>query len=299
MARLIFLAGLTAACRLSPLIANPAQATETNPPTVASDALASSQLARAENEAARIKVLVDQGTLSKSRLSAAEEEVADARDQLTLARTLYGQPHLQDMTTGQAAAMVEAAARRAQRQEKLVADRRNLLDSGILAKADFESSEQELASRKRVLELAQNRLKLLAELKQMAEAEQRLEQSARDATALNRVMVRYDGNGHFDLGDMTTISSEFERKFHSALPVSALGQTAVHQSMGLDHRNRVDVALNPDGTEGLWLRRLLERLRIPYLAFRSALAGAATAPHIHIGPGSTRLSAAERLRVEP
>ncbi len=107
-------------------------------------------------------------------------------------------------------------------------------------------------------------------------------------------MIRYDGNGLFNLNDMTTISDEFERKFHRALPVSALGQTMVHRSMGLDHSNRVDVSINPETTEGLWLRALLERLRIPYLAFRSAFAGAATAPHIHIGLGSTRLVIAGR-----
>jgi hypothetical protein len=64
--------------------------------------------------------------------------------------------------------------------------------------------------------------------------------------------------------------------------------------MGLDHRNRVDVALNPETSEGLWLRQLLEKLHIPYLAFRSAVAGAATAPHIHIGTGSSRLKLASR-----
>ena len=77
-------------------------------------------------------------------------------------------------------------------------------------------------------------------------------------------------------------------EFHHTLRVSALGPTLVHQSMGLDNRNRVDVALNPDEAEGLWLRRFLERLHVPYLAFRSALPRAATAPHIHIGTGSTR-----------
>ena len=96
------------------------------------------------------------------------------------------------------------------------------------------------------------------------------------------------------MGDLTAISAQFEKRFHHALPVSALGQTLLHQSMGLDHRNRVDVALNPDQPEGLWLRALLERLHVPYLAFRSAVAGAATAPHIHIGTGSTRLKLAQR-----
>jgi hypothetical protein len=133
------------------------------------------------------------------------------------------------------------------------------------------------------------------ELAQMAEAEKRLEQAAQAAPgSAKNVMIRFAGNGLFSLNDLPTISTEFEKQFHSALPVSALGQTLVHQTLGLDHRNRVDVALNPDSPEGVWLRQLLERLHVPYLAFRAAIAGAATAPHIHIGPESTRLKLASR-----
>jgi hypothetical protein len=105
-------------------------------------------------------------------------------------------------------------------------------------------------------------------------------------------MIRYDGNGRFNLGDLTTISSQFEKHFHHPLPVSAMGQTLVHQALGLDHRNRVDVAVNPDASDGIWLRGLLESLHVPYLAFRSAVPGAATAPHIHIGTGSNHLKLA-------
>jgi hypothetical protein len=59
--------------------------------------------------------------------------------------------------------------------------------------------------------------------------------------------------------------------------------------MGFDHRGRVDVAVSPDQPEGKWLMRYLETNRIPYFAFRMAVAGKATGAHIHIGPQSTRL----------
>ena len=65
--------------------------------------------------------------------------------------------------------------------------------------------------------------------------------------------------------------------------------TAVHTALGMDHTGRVDVAVNPDSPEGIWLREYLDARAIPYYAFRVAMAGKATAPHIHIGPGSTRL----------
>jgi hypothetical protein len=104
-------------------------------------------------------------------------------------------------------------------------------------------------------------------------------------------VIRSDGNGSFSLGDLTPIEAQFEKKFHRTLPISALGQTLTHQSLGLDHKDRVDVALSPVQPEGVWLLALLNRLHVPYLAFRNAVPGAATAPHIHIGLGSTRLQA--------
>ncbi|MGA8025684.1 MAG: hypothetical protein WB992_00965 [Bryobacteraceae bacterium] len=264
-------------------------------PALSYSALADSLLQRAQNEVARVKILVDQGTLPASRLKEAETQLADAQDQAILARTLYGQNRVQDMTTEDARAMIDAARRRVDRQSVIVADRRNLVDSGILARSEFAAFQDELDSRRQVLDLAQNRMNLLEELHQMASDEQRLEHAAQSGFAgLKNVMIRFDGNGLFDLGDMTTISSQFQKRFHHPLPISALGQTAMHQAMGLDHRGRVDVALNPDQPEGIWLRQLLERLHIPYLAFRSAWAGAATAPHIHIGTGSTRLKLALR-----
>lgn len=270
---------------------SPVAAAEQRASLPAADALSQGLLDRAQFEVNKIKALVEQGTLPRARLVEAEEQLADAQDEVTLARTLYGQNHLQDITSQEAIAMTEAAKRRLERQRKIVNERKELVDSGILARSDFEALEQELAARQRVVELVSNRVKLLDELKQMAEAEKRLEAS-NGAPSLSSVMIRYDGNRLFQLSDLKIISGQFERKFRHALPVSAFGQTALHQSMGLDHRNRVDVPLNPNSPEGLWLRALLERLHIPYLAFRSAFAGAATAPHIHIGPGSSRLTPA-------
>ena len=261
------------------------------PESGGASALSRALVERAQDEVTRVRALVEQGTLPKSLLEEVEAKLADAQDEAILSETLYGQARLQDMTGEQAASMVDAAQRRVDRQSRLVAERQKLLDAGIIARSEFTSFQTELESRERVLELAQNRVKLLENLRAMAESEQRLERAAR---APADVLIRYDGNGSFSLSDLPTISSEFEKRFHRALPISALGQTLVHQSMGLDHRNRVDVALNPDQPEGIWLRQLLERLHVPYLAFRSAVAGAATAPHIHIGPGSTRLKLASR-----
>lgn len=261
----------------------------------ATNALTATLLQRARDEVIRIQALVADGTLPKSSLDEVKAKLADLQDQEILAETLYGEVHVENMTDAQAQAMLAAAQRRVDRQQKIVDDRQKLLENGIMARSELAVFQDELDSRKRVLELAKNRMQLMNELHQMAETEQRLEHAAlAGAAAVKNVMIRYDGNGLFSLSDLPTIATEFEKQFHSVLPVSARGQTLVHQSMGLDHRNRVDVALNPDSPEGVWLRQFLERLHVPYLAFRAAVAGAATAPHIHIGPESTRLRLASR-----
>ena len=254
-------------------------------------ALSTALVDRAQSQVELIRALVEQGTLPKSRLEEAEAKLADARDQATLTETLYGITRIEDLTPEHADAMVQAAQRRVDRQTALLESRQTLLETGIIARSELTSYQDELESRRRVLQLAQNRAKLLEDLREMAATEQRLERAAH---ASENVLIRYDGSGLFDLADLPTIANDFEKRFHHSLPISALGQTWVHQSMGLDHRNRVDVALNPDQPEGVWLRHLLEQLHIPYLAFRSAVAGAATAPHIHIGTGSTRLKLALR-----
>jgi hypothetical protein len=89
--------------------------------------------------------------------------------------------------------------------------------------------------------------------------------------------------------ELKALTLAFEKKFSEPFPISAKGMTAVHRALGLDHTGRVDVAVNPDSPEGIWLREYLDARAIPYYAFRVAMAGKATAPHIHIGPGSTRL----------
>jgi hypothetical protein len=84
------------------------------------------------------------------------------------------------------------------------------------------------------------------------------------------------------------IKGFFISKFGRTLPVSAFGQTRLHSRFGFDHRNSVDVALNPDSLDG---RALLAKLRgfgVPFIAFRKAIPGIATGAHIHVGNPSRR-----------
>ena len=250
---------------------------------------------RALQEVDRIRPLVENGTVAKSQLDLAESRLADAQDELILSQTLYAENRVENMTESDVTRMIGAARRRVDREQALLAERQLLLDSGIISRAEFQKFQDELHDRRRVLDLAENRKKLLEDLQHMADNEKQLERASQaNASSLQTAMVRFDGNGHFTLDDLPTISSEYRKHFNRDLPISALGQTQLHQSMLLDHRNRVDVPVSPDAPEGVWLRHLLERLRVPYLAFRSAVNGAATAPHIHIGLESTRLKIVSR-----
>jgi hypothetical protein len=65
--------------------------------------------------------------------------------------------------------------------------------------------------------------------------------------------------------------------------------TTSKKERGYDHRNAVDVALHPDSAEGKALINYLQNQGIPFLAFRAAVPGVATGPHIHIGSPSHRI----------
>lgn len=102
-------------------------------------------------------------------------------------------------------------------------------------------------------------------------------------------LVRFAGDGSWNLKDAGQIQSFFQSRFSRSLPVSAFGQTNLHTRWGFDHRSAMDVALHPDSVEGRALIAYLESRNIPFIAIRQAIPGSATAPHIHIGMPSHRI----------
>ena len=236
----------------------------------------------------RLAALVEAGAIPRVQLEQAEDALGDAQDMAVLRRTMYGQ----DITEEQAGEMVAAAQRRFDRRQKQLDRARGLVDSGIAAKNDLGPLEEQVDFARKEHELAVSRANLNHELVEMARAEQiRQSRPGEGSGGGAPVPVRYDGAGIFTPAQFSQVSAAFEHRFSKPLPVSAMGETAVHRAMGFDHRGRVDVALNPDQPEGLWLRQYLEARRIPYFAFWQASPGKATGAHIHIGPESTRLSA--------
>ena len=245
-------------------------------------------------EIKRLEELVAAGAIAPARLTDAKNSLADSQDAAILDKTLYGRVSLEDFSEEQSAEMIAAAKRRLDRQQERVARQQRLIDSGVMARSELEPALAELDARKAALAAADARSRLFQELVEMANAEQvavTLSPSSVEGSA--PVVEHYQGSGKFNDTDMKRIVLEFEKEFSKPMPVSARGETAVHRALGFDHRGRIDVAVNPDSMEGQWIRRFLAVNKIPYIAFRRMIAGQATAPHIHIGPPSPRLIAAD------
>jgi hypothetical protein len=101
-------------------------------------------------------------------------------------------------------------------------------------------------------------------------------------------VLEYHGVTVWTLAQVASLDRFFSARFGRPLPVSALGQTAVHDRLGFDHRNAADVAVHPDSVEGRALLDHLRALGIPFLAFRGPVAGASTGAHVHVGAPSPR-----------
>lgn len=117
----------------------------------------------------------------------------------------------------------------------------------------------------------------------------RIERPKQPAAATGEEKV-VAGNGQWRLADAGKIQEFFRAKFKRSLPLSAFGQSDLHTRWGWDHRNGMDVGLHPDSVEGRALIEFLRAESIPFLAFRGAVPGVATGPHIHVGNRSPRIS---------
>jgi hypothetical protein len=246
------------------------------------------EVARAQIELNRIRGMVQSGVLPRAELQKAEQAVADAQDSATIRNSIYNQ----GLTADQADELVAAANRRVERRQTAFDDAKKLVDSGAAPAQKLVNLQQDLDYARKQKELAETRATLAQQAIAMAEAEEALQaQMAAHPSEAPKIAQRFDGDGVFTTQMFERVEAAFSARFGKPLPVSANGETAVHRALGFDHRGRVDVALNPDQPEGVWLRDYLTRHRIPFFAFNQAVPGKATGAHIHMGPMSTRLAA--------
>ena len=245
---------------------------------------------RARHELEQINRLVQSGALPVARLRKAQENVQDAGDMSLLKKSLYST----DLLPDQVDQMIYLAQRMVFRRQKWMSEAKEMAAAGVLSRAEAEATQADLDRFQNELNLATERAQLIQQIAVNVRMQKSMVDIENEALShpdwAGKVYIKYDGSGQFTQADRSSVELAFATKFARRLPISADGQTALHRSFGFDHRGRVDVALNPDQPEGLWLMHYLESKHIPYFAFRTAVAHQATGAHIHMGPGSSKLA---------
>jgi hypothetical protein len=268
-------------------------------PDYSPEAIANKRIELANRELEKVEVLVKADALPRIRLEQAKLDVADAQDDAILARNLFGDFYSKDLNPALADEMIAAAQRRVDRQQARIDQIRTLVDKGFIAATAVAPLFLELSARQTTLNLAHSRANLIIQQAALAKLELAIAEMRNSAATENRdsfdqAMEHFEGAGKFnEAADLKPLQLAFAREFDHPLPISADGETGLHRALGFDHRGRVDVAVNPVDREGLWLRQYLHSHQIPFYAFTHAIPGKATAAHIHIGPGSTRLAAGD------
>ena len=175
-------------------------------------------------------------------------------------------------------AFIKRAAEMAEKREMLFAQ-------GLISKVELEQSQAEQADAKAKLEETLTKISESANL--IAEA--RLEEELGQAKPPDPdVVIRYTGPEIWSLSKLVNIESFFAARFGHTLPVSAFGQTALHDRLGFMHGEAIDIALHPDSPQGQELMNYLRSAGISFIAFRTAVPGSATGAHIHIGKPSPK-----------
>ena len=180
------------------------------------------------------------------------------------------------------------------RRNELAELRQDLYERGVLSRREFEEGLRAQVEAQKSVEDTRRAMsdadRVLSEAR-MAQSLARLAPLARGGYEETPGLVRYNGTAAWSLaGDLSRLQQFFLARFGRPLPISALGQTALHDRMGFDHRNALDVAVHPDSPEG---RALMEHLRlagIPFIAAWGAIPGSTSGAHIHVGQPSPRFT---------
>jgi hypothetical protein len=181
------------------------------------------------------------------------------------------------------------------RRAELAELRQDLFEREVLSKREFEEGQRaQMEAQKHVDETRAaiaGADRMLTEAR-MAEALARLTPLPRGGYEETPGLARFNGLTAWSLTvDTPRLQQFFLARFGRALPISAFGQTALHDRMGFDHRNALDLAVHPDSPEG---RTLMEHLRaegIPFIAAWGAIPGSTSGAHLHVGQPSPRISA--------
>ncbi|MGH9880936.1 MAG: TolC family protein [Pyrinomonadaceae bacterium] len=179
--------------------------------------------------------------------------------------------------------------------ESRLAQSQKLYAEGLISRKELDESEHTLAESKDKVAQAQQQLETaetqIANTLIEARAEAKmsaLAKTRRGALVTTTSYIRYNGTASWALSDAWKVQRFYLDTFQRPLPIGVFGQGAIHDRWRFDHRNAMDVSVHPDGAEGKALINFLRANGIPFLAFREAIPGTATGPHIHVGKPSHR-----------
>jgi len=222
----------------------------------------------------------------KPAQSTAETELSKLRDEYVKATKDY-KASLEKLLEIYEANVVRAEAKLATTQK--------LLEEGLISKTQVEEQQRNVGAEKDKVSETKRQMNAadsqIADVLVEAEADAQLAknlQLAKNKLIRTTSFMRYVGTGGWSLGEAWKIQRFFSDTFHKELPIAVFGQGAIHDRWRLDHRNAMDIQLHPDGPEGQALLNFLQKNGVPFSAFRSAIPGTATGPHIHIGSPSHR-----------
>lgn len=185
----------------------------------------------------------------------------------------------------------------AMRARAMAAKRRDLYEQAIVSRRELEESEHS-AARARA-QVDDTRQRLAESDSVLGETLAVIEWARVNPTGPAVVTTPAVIGSQTGIDLTATVVEDLDRfflaRFARSLPVSARGQTPVHDRLGLDHRRGLDVAVHPDSPEGRAIIEYLLRQHIPFLAFRGVIPGASTGAHVHVGGASARVVPASGL----
>jgi hypothetical protein len=222
---------------------------------------------------------------SKGKQTRPVDELTKLREQFVTATNEY-KASLEKLRATYEKNVVKAEERLAQSEA--------LFAQGLISKNQLDAEQRAVAEAKdKIAEMNQRISNADTQVAQMlveADAEKKMARTRvpKGGFVQTASYIRFNGGGLWALSEAWRVQRFFQDAFKKPLPITVFGQGAIHDRWRLDHRNSIDVPLHPDGPEGQSLIGFLRANGIPFLAFRGAIPGTATGPHIHIGRPSHR-----------
>jgi hypothetical protein len=191
-------------------------------------------------------------------------------------------------------ALQDEAVARAQATARSV---RALLESGAVSRREVEESERAAGAARAAADATRAAIAEADHLIAEAEAVRQIAALPPPESGEVRVLpalIRYAGTSGWSPAMTPRLQHFYRERFGRPLPLSAVGQTPLHDRLGFDHRNAIDVAVHPDTPEGQAVMAWLREQGVSFLAFRSWLPGESTGAHVHVGEPSPRLAVSPR-----